>query len=409
MGAPAGGVQSKPSRVRRTSPMVDLAAMAAAESKLPAQQDRSGRRGLPGARRSVTRPGTWLRPTRAVVAGCALFASLFVTPVPACTVCVPYPELSLADRIIESTILVLAREDPNEPFSYAPVEVLKGQLDGSKLDSFLDSSTRRVLAKYADRYSVLGRRSADEKWQRLIGVTDDATEAALREIVRRSSDWRVLATDDPGRLEYFSTLLGHDSRTLHELAYLEIGRAPYGVIRDLSGAVPLEDIHAFLANNTYIEWHALYILMLGHLGGPEDREQIRRRVRSAARFDLKLNLSAWLTAYLEIDGAEAVAFIEQNYLASRRADSGLLKEALTALSVHGTEGRVELRDRIVTAYGTLLDVHPSMATPVANDLVTWQRSEHVDSLTRIRQSLADHDPLGAYAIERYLQSTRDRG
>ena len=39
-----------------------------------------------------------------------------------------------------------------------------------------------------------------------------------------------------------------------------------------------------------------------------------------------------------------------------------------ALSLHGTEGRTELRDQIVAAYQGLLEVHPAMGGYVAKDL-----------------------------------------
>ena len=46
--------------------------------------------------------------------------------VQACVICVPYPEKTAVDFLIDSATVILAREHPDKPFSYAPVEVLKG-------------------------------------------------------------------------------------------------------------------------------------------------------------------------------------------------------------------------------------------------------------------------------------------
>lgn len=327
----------------------------------------------------------------------------------ACTVCIPFPERSLADHIIESDAVVLARENPQAPFSYSVTEVLAGEALSSEPDLFLDSSTRRSLANRPDRYSVLSHRAADGSWRRLIAVGDSEAVSVVRQILDRAAGWQVLESDNMERLTYFAAMLGHPDRTLHELAYLEVGRAPYRAIRDLSARVSVEDIRAFLDNLRYIEWHALYILMLAQHATPADAERIRDRAHAAARYGLSLNLSAWLTAYVEIDGAVAVEFIESEMFGNWNAVPATLNEALKALSVHGNEGRPALRDRIVASYGTLLATHPSMGTSIVNDLVSWQRTEHVDSLSRVRNSLADRDPLGAYAIERYLQLFRHRG
>ncbi len=56
------------------------------------------------------------------------------------------------------------------------------------------------------------------------------------------------------------------------------------------------------AARIYIEWYPLAILTLAHNAEPPDEEFIRSSFASAARFGVSLNLGAWVTAHIEIDG-----------------------------------------------------------------------------------------------------------
>ena len=75
----------------------------------------------------------------AVIGWCVLPLAL------ACQICFPIPRNSAADHLIAADRVVLARENPEKPFSLKAVEVLKGDGDGPEIDLFLDSSTRRSL------------------------------------------------------------------------------------------------------------------------------------------------------------------------------------------------------------------------------------------------------------------------
>ncbi len=57
----------------------------------------------------------------------------------ACSVCIAYPQKSAADYLIDSPCVIFAREDSLMPFSYSPVEFLKGRAEGKLTDLFVDS------------------------------------------------------------------------------------------------------------------------------------------------------------------------------------------------------------------------------------------------------------------------------
>jgi hypothetical protein len=337
-------------------------------------------------------------------ARCFLFAAFLVCQsgaATACVLCVGFPEKTAADVLIESSFVALAREDPNEPFSLAPVEFLKGSDDGSEVGLFLDSVTRRALAADTSRTVVIVREDEGSPWRRLT-LAGSQYEAVLRRVVLFAPEWQA-ANGRLRRVEFFLPLFGHKDPLISELAYLEMGRAPYGVIKRLNGFVAREQIQRILNRPQYIEWRSLAILMLAHGGTARDRQYITESFRDAERFRLSTNLAAWAAASIEIEGAQAISIIEDRYLGMPNRSDEELKEVLRALSLHGSEGRVELRDRIVAAYGKLLEVHPEMSGYVAADLLTWNRAEWTDELAQIDTGKARLDVPAVQAIRQYLR------
>ena len=142
------------------------------------------------------------------------------------------------------------------------------------------------------------------------------------------------------------------------MAHLEIARSPYSEIKRLKDALSRDEIHAFLKDFRYVEWHALYILLLAQSEDLRDRALVSESFRSTARFSTTTRLAAWATASIEIEGATAIEFIEDEYFRNSKRGAAELQEIAKALSVHGTNGHTHLRDRIVAGYEVLLQQHP---------------------------------------------------
>ena len=289
----------------------------------------------------------------------------------ACQICFPIPKASAADYLLAADRVVLARENPDKPFSLKAIEVLKGDAGSPEIDLFLDSNTRRVLAAYPERTVVCVHRVSGPEagWMR-VGMTNEIFGPLVREILDRSSRWKEAPKE---RLAFFAKLLGDENGEIRQIAHIEVARAPYNEIRALGGILPREEIHAFLANFRYVEWHALYILLLAQSGNELDRPLIADKVRSAERFSSTLQLAAWATAWIEVDEGEALDFLGQHYFErpGRREDE--MSALLMALSVHGNNGQVHLRDRIADDYRMILDSHPALASGIVADLTAWER------------------------------------
>ena len=235
---------------------------------------------------------------------------------------------------------------------------------------------------------------------RSLGYADADYEEVVRHIIDHAAGWQT--ADHPDRLEYFAGLLGHDNRILADLAYLEVGRAPYSKIKALSDRVRPEQIRRFLTDIAYYDWRPLAILMLAHTGNDQDRQHISRSFDIAEEHQIDSNLAAWATAYIEIEGADAIDRIEDRYFREPDRTRAELTEITKALSVHGSDGHVELRDRIVDAYAVLLENHPSMVGYVARDLAAWQHWRLTEQIRAIADDRAGLDHQTLFAVGYYL-------
>lgn len=339
---------------------------------------------------------------RAWLPGLALLAGLLVQAANACQVCIPMPVKTLADRLLEADALVLAREDPQRPFHYATVEVLKGDPGAAPIDAFLPSADRRVLAQFPARHMLLARAEPGGGWSAL-GIADADYERVVRRVVEHAGSWTPMETGNRQRLAAFVPLLGHSDYRLHETAYLEIARAPYAEIRRIATDVPLETVRDMLDQPRYLEWRSLAILMLAQSAHAADRERIRTTLDDKQRLASTFNLAAWATAYLAIEGVDGLGQIQRWYLARPDRSREEVREVVKALSViAGTEAA--MRQPVAAAYRVLLETHPSLAPDVSRDLIAWRRWDFVGQIQDIRSAIAKKDPLGAYALSLYLRA-----
>ena len=339
--------------------------------------------------------------SRILLPGLAFLVCLLLRTADACQVCIPMPVKTLADRLLEADALVLAREDPERPFHYVMVEVLKGEPGNTPIDAFLPSMDRRILARYPQRHMLLARARPDGNWSAL-GIADAGYEAFVRRILAHAGSWKPMERDNLQRLAEFAPLLGHADIRLHEAAYLEIARAPYTEIRRIANEVPIETVRGMLDEPRYLEWRSLAILMLAESKTPADRASIRATFDDKQRLGSTFSLAAWATAYLAIEGQKGLERIRRWYLTQPERSRKELKEIVKALSVYAT-AEAPFREPVAAAYRTLLEVHPSMAPDVTHDLIAWRRWDFAPRIREIRKAIAGQNQLAAYALDLYLR------
>jgi hypothetical protein len=345
--------------------------------------------------------------TISLVASVASLVMFWSVEVEACQICVPFPKTTLADMLIQSESVLMVREDSERPYIFTPIKVLKGANEGQDIEAFVDSASRRRLKQNPDAVAVLVRNAPEEGWV-YRSYANPGTQRFVRAIVEQSAHWNGPRGDDR-RVAFFTAHLTDDNPLIREQAYLEVGRAPYSVIKTIAGAVPRDQILKFLANWRLVEWHSLFILMLGQSRLPADHDLIRNKFETNARYGIKTNLSAWATTYIEINPETGIEDIETLYLAKDDRTREELEEIHRSLSVLGSEGgavaepRVaRRRRRIIESYAILLEHHPTLAGQVARDLTNWRSRALVHQLSSIIKSETMLDPDSKMAVSYYL-------
>lgn len=338
---------------------------------------------------------------------CAGFAVFFLAVslvrVEACPVCFLLPSKTAADLLIEGEFVVLARENPQRPFSFSAIEILKGQVSNEEFGLFVDSGTRRRLKANPEYAVVLVRNKNDESWQSL-GVADSQFQEVVKRILAFSEQWAGEGGSSV-RYKFFMPLLENKNRTIFELAYLELGRAPYSTIKKMANYVSRDDLHRVLRRREYFEWRSLAILLLAQNPGEQDRKQIERSFGSCHKFSLTTNLAAWTTAYVELKGTNVLNEIEEIYFRDSSRSVAEIRAVILALSVHGLHGPTQFRDRIVESYGVALQNHPRVAGQIVNDLAEWNLRAHSKQIaTIIKNSKFAFDEVETEAIKSYLGS-----
>jgi hypothetical protein len=333
-------------------------------------------------------------------------AAAFLVAAPsarACVLCLPYPKETTADIVVKSDIVVFARENSARPFTYMPVETLKGRYDGATVPLLVDSTTAQQLKSDPALTVVLAQDRAGGTWTSL-GPAGTEYQAVLWEVLR----WDVPAKSYAARAEFFAPYLRHQDRALAELAFLEIARAPYSTIRGIRTKVKRDDIYRVINDFFHVEWQPLYILMLGTSERPDDIAFVRGKLETAAEYGLTTNLGPYATAFVEMVGADAVKYLAEEYLTGFEHSRDELLEIAKALSAQGSGGRPELRAAIVDAYGYLLTNRPELAGYVANDLFDWKVSRFAPRMREILNGAIALDEASELAVTVYLSGADDQ-
>ena len=322
-------------------------------------------------------------------------------------ICVPYPQTTFADLLNASETIVFAREKIGKAYYFDAVDVLKGAIDGDDFKAYIYSTDRRKLSKNLKDLAVFAKKDSSEDWQ-YIAYADKEYQAFVRDIILQADNWQKFKGSSH-RIDFFAQRLTSSHPRIQDQAYLEVGRAPYSSIKRIAGTVPRRQIREFLANLRLVEWHSLYILMLGQSRHPDDRVYIRNKLENYARFQFTNNLSAWVTAFIESQPDLGVEEIEKLYFSTGDRTEDELEEVIKGFSVLGSEGSIPFkpeivarRHRIVNSYATLLDNYPIMAGLVAKDLTNWKIRALVPQLSRIQNGEPILDPSSLFAVDYYL-------
>lgn len=299
------------------------------------------------------------RGVSAAIGAALLLAAAVAT---ACPVCIGSAAKSPAQDLVSLPRAVLALPDGKQ-FRVAAV------VKGDPPDVVLNEVLVRDPAD-AGKPLLLVRDDAWPMWVSL-GAMEPREAATLRELASR----RPEPADEAAWRRRIALALPHlqgKPPLLAEIAYVESASAPYAVLRAAKPRLDARALRRWLDDPQLAARRPLYLLLLGIAGGPSDAAAIEAQLDAAGRVHDATNLSALLTADLELRGAARLAWVQDQYLREPARTPAEIDAALLALSVHGnTAGGAIPRERVIQAYRVFMREHPDLAGLVAADLAAW--------------------------------------
>ncbi len=299
----------------------------------------------------------------------ALFLLTVCAPIAhACPLCVELPRETLVDKIAQAKCVLLASLSPESQFEFSAQEVIQGRYDSESINLFVDSVTRRVLTLDSERRVILVQ-SRLGTWSSF-GVASANYEALVRRLVTLIPSWSSTDIESDSfvaRMLFFVPLFGHDERQIRELAYLELSRAPYPLVRKLGKSVTRKDYRTVLERREYVKWRALAYLLLAQSSDPSDRQFIMDRFYSMSAVGGARNLAAILAAAIEVDRDRAFIVVRERYAGGRARSKEELAAVVRALAIHDRYGDERMRRQIAELGIELPPAGQSQSLPDARD------------------------------------------
>ncbi|EEE37828.1 hypothetical protein RKLH11_1666 [Rhodobacteraceae bacterium KLH11] len=298
----------------------------------------------------------------------------------ACAVCVELPEASIADHILSAEVIVLAGAAPDNPFRFSVQKILRGtegQLETiPEIPFLIDSVTRRafhsdptktVLLTYGAIYKDSTGRSFSRGWKRIFTMNPERIEFVER-LRPLGVHWIFGATDTPDRVSFFAEYLWHPDHVLHNIAMIEIGRAPYDLVRPIGDRVSTRRIMEEFNNLNRFRYVPVAIRLLGLQTDPQAVSIVRSRFAKTLKAGGP-NTFEWALAGIETDGASAIRAIgrviqdSETKLEHRQSLIRALSEAGTVQPKH--------RDEILGIFSEALGKDPRLAIRIAVAARNW--------------------------------------
>ncbi|WP_299356331.1 hypothetical protein [uncultured Shimia sp.] len=270
------------------------------------------------------------------------------------------PQPTIVERMMDGSSVVLARQSRTSSFKFEVSELLSGKVPDTPIPFLIDGSTRRKLE--AGKVSVLFSYSeVTQSWSRLATI-DNAIRPVLNDIVASLPAWRM--GNEVARAQSFADLLDHPNPVVHTLALRELDLVGYDVLRALSihfdAAKLLKDVDTPMEQDN----EAIQVLLLGLSGDLTLATDLEQGVLSN-RHGFGPALGAYATAWIELQGIDAVKVLSRDYLFDPAFTPSAQTLIVEALALHRNFGDPDLRDAISHEMAMVVQKDPSLAALAA--------------------------------------------
>lgn len=326
--------------------------------------------------------------------GPALLAlSAAVSACPICLGIVPQTP-TLAEEVTAARDVVLAGADGAEG-KLRVTSVIKGDPD------LIGQSATAVGETKGDGLFILARRNQVEGWK-LQGPSGLSFANFLPTVAALPDAAPATDAEWTARLERMRPFLGHAEARIARSAWAMWAGAPYRIVTSQAPQFSRAQLHEWLAAPALAGQRSLWLVLLGLQGGEEDAAWLTTQAEAAWKSGDDTHLPALLTALVARRGAAGVDFIEQRYIRDRGRTLEEIQAALAALGLHGREGDLELKQRIIAAYRVFITERKPLAGFVARDLAEWQEWEFAPAFQAIVASSEPVHPTARQRITAYL-------
>jgi hypothetical protein len=334
----------------------------------------------------------------------------------ACAICLSGWVVTIGQQLDLADQVVLALPE-NDGKSFRVVEVVKGRGSAGgiiteavvRVDAATMSSRKPVLLSWnglAHTWTSIGTIGADYgDWLRQLVATGGAGGRSAKSTWPKTTQSPTELTDADWRerLAIVVPYLENPEALAAEIAYGEVGRAPYGALRSSKPRLEAAKIASWIDDPKLAPRRASYTLLLGIAGNSNDAAIIEQRVDTAWKARDATNLAAMLAADLELRGPARLDWIDQMYFADRNRTLAEIEAVLLALSVQGGANGAVPRERVIQAYRSFMAERKPMAGFVAQELADWGYWDATTEYVALLKSDAVKDPGSHFAIVNYLQ------
>lgn len=331
-------------------------------------------------------------------------APFFAASVQACAICIQMPQESVADNIIDAELVAILREDPERAFHYRVHRVLEGVSAIAPPPPFLvDTAMRKKLASLPEE-GVLASWTKTGGWL-LHGHASIALEQVAVSALQDFDKWKG-AGGQQARFDFFAPLHAATDPAVQELALIELARMPYSLLRTLQPGLDRRQVARRIVDQQWLEWAPIYILILGQSEDRGDQDFVRRAAEAALTRGGRGDLAAWVTAWIEVDGAVAITAIRRDHLFNDALSLSELRAIAMGLAEHSQGGDPAVAVQATQALRHFAKLHPSVAGIAARALLAAQDWSATGTMAKQLEAGAILAPDEIFSVEAYLAGAR---
>jgi len=265
-----------------------------------------------------------------------------------------------------------------------------------------------VRNRTSETWTGIGTIGADNAdWLRQLAATKkDGDGAPVKLWPSKVMGWSSLTEAEwQARATVILPYLEAEEPLAVEIAYGELTRTPYRVMRGLKPRLDAAKIRRWIDDPEQASRLPVHTLLLGIAGGANDAAEVEKRIDQALLDHDTTNLSALIAADLELRGPARLDWLQATFFEDWQRTLPEIDAALLALSVQGQADGAVSREQVVDAYRAFIRARRPMAGFVATELANWEAWDATADYVDIIRSNAVKDPAGQFAILSYLKSS----